>query len=459
MIKATRKDAYKLLHDGVVTLAEVEATGITVDVDFAEQQVDELSNAITVMEERLDRCSEVKLWRRLYGAQKFKLASDTQLRRVLFTELKHDYERETESGLPKVDDAALSAIGTTFTKRYSKWKKLVSTRTRLQGILTETINGVMHPFFQLHTARTYRSSSEDYNFQNMDRRNLEKAELVRRCFIPRVHKRSRKRGRLGELDYSRLEVMVSCCYHHDPALIADVTDPKRDMHRDMAEECYLLKRGQVNKPIRDCSKNSFVFPEFYGDYFRDCAKNLWNDITKRDLVTTDGVPLMEHLRDEGIKTYKKFEKHIEAVEHDFWHKRYTVYNKWREDLYKFYLRHGYVDMLTGFRCYEPMKRNEAWNRPIQGSAFHCLLWSLIQLNRWLKREKMESCIIGQIHDSIVNDYQPDEVGLVLQQAQQIMCVDIREAWKWIIVPLEVEAELAPVGGSWFDMEKVRIADA
>ena len=37
-----------------------------------------------------------------------------------------------------------------------------------------------------------------------------------------------------------------------------------------------------------------------------------------------------------------------------------------------------------------------------------------------------------------------------------MTKDIREYWKWIIVPLDIEAEISEVNGNWNEMEGVKI---
>ena len=69
---------------------------------------------------------------------------------------------------------------------------------------------------------------------------------------------------------------------------------------------------------------------------------------------------------------------------------------------------------------------------------------------------MRSLIIGQIHDSIVSDVHVNELDDFLEKCKTIMTQDVRRAWSWIIVPLGVEAEVSPVGGTWFDKETVVI---
>ena len=96
-----------------------------------------------------------------------------------------------------------------------------------------------------------------------------------------------------------------------------------------------------------------------------------------------------------------------------------------------------------------MSKNEVLNRPIQGPAFHCLLWSLNHMEDHLREGKFESIIIGQIHDEMVLDLVPDEREDVCALLRRVMCEDIREEWKWINVPLEVEMDITGVDESWY----------
>ena len=223
------------------------------------------------------------------------------------------------------------------------------------------------------------------------------------------------------------------------------------MHRDMACDCYLLEPAQVTKAIRYLGKNGFVFPEFYGSYYKQVAPAMWRAAERLELEEGPmGTPLMEHLL-QKFGGYPAFEDHIREVEHDFWYRRFPVYRKWRERWWIEYQRRGYFDTLTGFRCGGTvLGRNQSINYPVQGSAFHCLLWSLIQLDRWITDEGLDSRIVGQIHDSILQDMVPVEVPAYLAEARMIMRDDIRERWPWITLPLDIETEAAPVDGSWYE---------
>jgi DNA polymerase I-like protein with 3'-5' exonuclease and polymerase domains len=106
--------------------------------------------------------------------------------------------------------------------------------------------------------------------------------------------------------------------------------------------------------------------------------------------------------------------------------------------------------LTGFRLEGVFGRKDVINYPVQGSAFHCLLRCLIKVVKWLKRNKMASLVIGQIHDSKLGDVHEDELQEYLTYCHHVMTEELPAEWQWLIVPLEVGFDVAPAGGSWYD---------
>src|SRR5690606_34276136 len=140
----------------------------------------------------------------------------------------------------------------------------------------------------------------------------------------------------------------------------------------------------------------------------------------------------------------------------FWDERFPVYRDWKKSWYREYIRRGGFFTKTGFWIQGAYRRNQVINSPVQAAAFHCLLWSLIKLQKRMKKKKMRSKIVGQIHDSIVGDIHKNEVEDYLKMAKQTMTVDLPKAWKWIKIPLEIEAEVAPIDGSWYDKKEVKI---
>jgi DNA polymerase I-like protein with 3'-5' exonuclease and polymerase domains len=105
-------------------------------------------------------------------------------------------------------------------------------------------------------------------------------------------------------------------------------------------------------------------------------------------------------------------------------------------------------MYTGFICSGVMRKNEIVNYPIQGSAFHCLLKTFIKLDERMRKEKWNSHLIGQIHDSLVMDVDPNELDYIEGVLKQIVSEELPKEWPWIIVPLEIEVEVYGVDQPW-----------
>lgn len=455
-----KKRAFKLFFDGARALAEVEANGIRMDVPYLDKTIAEVESKISTLELQLEDFELAKKWRNIYGV-KTNYGSPVQMSKMLFEEMGYQSPETTASGRYKMDEKTLVKLNDPFVNNYLEVKKLQKILTTyLKGIRREVVDGYLHPFFNLHTTRTFRSSSNAPNFQNLPVRNPELGRMVRRAFI------AREGRHLVEVDYSGVEVCIAACYHKDPTMVEYIKDKSKDLHRDMATECFCLPASEMIDPVDDsdkkrikriryCGKNMFVFPQFYGDWYRDCAKALWGAVNSLDLKLRDGTSLKSHLAKLGFKNLKKYEGHIQRIETDFWEKRFPVYTQWKKSILKQYWRDRYLVTKTGFVVQGEMRKNEVINYPVQGTAFHCLLRSLswIVLEE-LKHRKMNTLIVGQIHDSIVADVPAEELSDFLGLVRYVMTERLPRAWDWINVPLDVEAEVAPLNGSWADKKAV-----
>lgn len=443
-----KPEAFELMMQGSQALTDVEENGMRIDVPYLDRMIKGTSHKIKELEHQLKEDEVYREWRKIYGS-KSDLGKREQLANVVFNVLGAESTQTTKGGKPKTSEEALESIDVPFVKRWINLEKLKKIRsTSLLGIRREVCDGFLRPVFNLHFAVTYRSSVRDPNSQNIPIRDQRLAKIVRRAFIPRSEDYA-----LLEVDYGALEFRGAACFWRDEEMVAYASDDSLDIHRDMAAECYKLKVNDVSKKARTHAKNSFVFPILYGSWYRNCATNLWAQIGRQNIETQDGVDLYTHLARKGIESYEQFELHIKKVEEHF-NKRFSHWSNEKEVWWSKYLKRGWFPMMTGFVCTGIYQRNDLMNYPIQGPSFHCLLWSLIQLNDWLKRNGMKSCIIGQIHDSIIMDVHRSEFDDVLAMCNYIMTKRIREEWNWIIVPLEIEAEAADT--NWFEKQEVPI---
>ena len=331
-LHAIRQEGYHLLHDGMVELSIVEANGIRIDTEKLAKTKADLRQKIEVLKQEIETSEVWGIWRKRFGP-KTNLTSRDQLATVLFEELGFKPTSETEGGRAATDEEALQNVDHPFVAqwvRHAKYEKTLG--TFLKGIEKEVVGDRLHPSFNLHTARTYRSSSDSPNFQNFPVRDKEIAELIRSQFI------ASKGSVLVENDFKGIEVSMAACYHHDPVFISYITTPGKDMHRDMAAQLYCLDPKDVSKDARYGAKNKFVFPQFYGDFYIACTRALWDWIGRGKLKGPDGKSLRKHLKKHGILRCGEcdpelspmddtFENHVQQVEDDFWNNRFMVYGQ------------------------------------------------------------------------------------------------------------------------------------
>jgi len=485
-MKPVDRRGYDLLHNGAIELAQLERNGVRVNLPYLEKTLTESKARIRELEEGMKKDPVWKTWVKRHG-QNAKITAPQQLGDILYKDMgytptawtaktAHMLEHERR---PKVDRAALEKIELPFVQDWLQAAKLRKAKGFLESIQRETIEGWFHPMFNLHLASTFRSSSgrdkeedlseRDTNFQNFPIRDGEMAELVRTCFIADDDDFA-----IGEFDYGVLEVRVGYCYHKDPTMKTYLLDPTTDMHRDTSMDCFILTRKELGgtakgmgKQIRYVAKNQMVFPQFYGSYFKQCAPAMWESIDKYKMTTADGTPLKKHLRRHGIKGLGTcihgedpesgtFEAHIQEVERKMWGERFVRYAQWKKEWWEEYQRRGWFKTKTGFRVEGIFRRNYVINNPVQGSAFHCDLQALIWIGQWLRKHKMKTKLFGQIHDSILARIHKKEMDDVLHACKYYMTELLPKRWDWIVIPLQIEAEVSPFGGSWHAKRKVAI---
>ena len=453
--------AFKLMQEGSQALAEVESHGIRIDTAYLDKAIEWSQEKIDEYDEEMREDDIYSAWQRRFGVRA-DVTSPKQFQTILFDEMglevKSWTSEDEQTRQPKMEEEALQHIDLPFVKTWIERRRMVKTRsTYLLGIRAELANGFLHPVFNLHFAQTFRSSSDSPNFQNFPNRNPKHRKIVRRAFIPYDDE-----SMLIEIDYGALEFRGAACFWQDPAMIAYASDPSLDIHRDMAAECYELDIDQVTKAVRSLAKNRFVFPTLYGSWYGAVGEGLWSAIEKENLTLPDGTSLYDHLATKGISslgstknpTPGTYQHHAKAVQEAF-ADRFPHWAKQKDIWWEQYLKNGWFRMKTGFVCSGVYSLNDLMNYPIQGASFHLLLWSLTRLNEWMKKKKMQSRIVGQIHDSIVSSVRKDELDDFMFMANKIMTQDVREHWDWVVTPLEIEAEGSDT--NWNEMKPLPLA--
>lgn len=453
---AGMENAFRFFMEGMDTLARVQSEGLPIDMDRAAKLKVELSGKYETAVARILENPDVQKWRVAHPGETFNPNSNKQLGEVLFDVCKLKPPHEVRD----VKEDTLAKLGTQLCRDVLEMRHWTKIRdTFLASYEREAVwddekdTHLIRPFFNLATGSgdannsgpcTYRSSADSPNFQNIPKRDKEMKKMLRNLFV------APPGFRYMEMDYKSLEVMVSASYHHDPQMIHYLQNPESDMHRDTACDMYIRTPEVLTKEERSSIKSGYVFASFYGANYKSCATRMWADMPKYT---------KEHLaKDCGIKTFKAWESHVQKADDIFWNQRFRVYNQWRQKEWQRYQDFGYVESYTGFRCRGPMGYTEATNRCIQGSAFHILLralsWDVRRINELAQEKGLQTRIIGQIHDAIIALVREGEENEIAAIVYRNGVERVSRAFPWICVPLVIEAEMSPTGGTWAEMQDV-----
>lgn len=425
--------AYDLFHEGTLSFTEMEKVGIHIDVPKAEKLHEDWGAELEALKAHIQDGPEGQKFKEVHGRpmKHNKKLSDHDLRTLLFDILKFKPLKQTKTSY-SVDAETLRTYAdeSELVRSELRFRKLFKLRnTYLEQFLNYQIDGFLYPDFNLHLPRSYRSSSSNPNFQNIPnpKRDPSTSELVeiRRIIIPRVG------NVLVEVDYGSMEVRILACQSEDPVLM-DYIFHDHDMHGDEAEHIFCIKKHELEKgewkKLRFWAKNGFVFPLFYGSYYKSIARYI--------PMPEDWYPTLPTYP----KRFAKWEAHIKDCEQKFWRK-YKKTREWQDQCLEAYQKLGYIDDgAWGFRRRGYISRNMIYNFPIQGPAFHCLLWTINQILIHRKDEwaSFSTLLCGEIHDALFFDCVPDELPKLQKFITKIMTEDIREANPWIKVPLLAE---------------------
>lgn len=441
----------ELFRSLINPLVNVEVHGMVIDKDVVAANIAKCND---IYNDIVRQIGEDRMVRSLWDEEKeehaFDFNSSSDLGHLLY-ELAGEEKAFTTKGKYLLDSATLERMPYPVTDNILEARRIAKIRdTYLANLDRESVwdskeqDYILHAVNNLHVADTFRSSSSGgINLQNIPSHDKRALSLVRSCILP-------QKGRciLGG-DFRALEVTIGCSIHHDRNMLSFL-ESGGDMHRATLLDTFVLTPEEADAMPKDMYKKfrgyakreNFCF--FYGGGAKLMGNTLWKDANHEPVV-------MEHLNSKRLGDYDRFMEHIRDVLTRLWEKQFPQYGQWRKDIYAFYQKHGYVDLVDGFRCYGPMSSMQATNAPIQGPASHVLLWSLGQIDRELKEKGMKSYIVNQIHDAMYLSVVKDEEEEVKRLMRKWMVEESANHFPWISAPLAVEVERTEYredGGNW-----------
>lgn len=435
-LDSTLIEGVKFFTKGSMTLSNIEQNGISFNNQDALVLEKELKDKLNEIEKRVLCSKELKKWNK---KELFRISAPQDITHLLFDILKYECKETTNTGKPKSDIESLKNYKLPIVQdclEWRKWQKVYN--TYIKSLTRENTNGIIHAFYHLHLVDSFRSSASNPNMQNLPKHDEEVYKMLRKLIVPR------KGYKIGEYDYGSMEVRCIACYNKDPNLIAYINNPNTDMHRDMAGMIFLKDKKDISSDERYVAKNSFVFPTFYGSYYKNTSTQLWENCSKETKI---------HLKEKGLKKLDDFITHVQNIEKVFWRDMFPIGYDWMQKTIKDFNKNGYMDSFTGFRYWGPLSNNQIINFRIQGSGFHCLLWTLNKLKKEFEKREYKSKLIGEIHDSMILDIWPEEEKEIDHLIWNIGTQKIREYWDWIIVPLIIEKSISNIDGNWSELSK------
>lgn len=450
-ISEDQEKARQLFRDTSEVFLDMQLNGLPVNENHYKEAHKSLTTKIDSLTTQLKIHPEILTFNK-ENQKEFSETSPKDLQKLLFEQMELKSTKKTPGGAKSVDAEVLKEIDNPITKVILGKRKALKLRdTYLAQSERECVDGYINPNFTLNIARSFRSSCLNPNLQNAPKRDKEAKEVVRKGIVPSPG------CVLMEVDYSGIEVSVSALYHKDPVFINYLISDDADMHTDLTLQLWNITKEQKTKELRFYTKNCWTFPQFYGDYFGNCAPNLWKNCVEGKLNLSDGTPLLTHLKEKKLHTLTRFTEHCKDVENDMWKRRFKVYTQWKNDINESYIKNGFVDTYLGFRFNDYLNKKQTTNFPVQSTAAHLLFWSLIQTTKKIQEHDLEAVLIGQIHDSMILDVPLDEINLMIKFIKQVCEVDLANNFPWVTIPMKVEIEISKSfehGGNFSEMEEV-----
>lgn len=373
----------------VPVLAAMEREGIKVDTNV----LSEMSGVLEIDMKQVEQ--------EIFGlaGEEFNIGSPKQLGVILFEKMKLvKNPKKTATGQYATGEDILSDLESEheIARKILDYRELQKLKSTYVDALPQLINpstGRIHTSFNQAVAATGRLSSTNPNLQNIPIRTPRGRE-IRKAFIPRSEDYV-----ILSADYSQIELRIMAAFSQDATML-EAFNKGIDIHASTASKVFNVALEEVTSDMRRKAK-MVNFGIIYG-------------ISAFGLAQRLGIA-----RGEASEIIKAYFQEFPAV------KSYMdmVINKAREQ--------KYVETILGRRRYladidsqnqttRGFAERNAINAPIQGSAADMIKIAMINIHDFMKREKLQSRMLLQVHDELVFDAHRDEIELLSHHVNELM---------------------------------------
>jgi len=341
--------------------------------------------------------------------KEFNLNSPKQLQEILYEDLEIPVSKKTPTGKPSTDEDTLQFLSESYElpKLILDFRSLNKLKTGYTDKLPLQISnktGRVHTSYQQAITATGRLSSTEPNLQNIPIKSSQ-GKKIRNAFVAEQGKK------IFAADYSQIELRIMAHLSGDENLLKAFKN-KIDIHSFTASEIFDIGIDKVSPDDRRSAK-AINFGLIYGMSSFGLSKQL-------------GISIPE------AKEYM-----------DIYFNRYPKIKFYMNEMIEFAKTKGYVETVYGRKLYLPeinskraQRRNyaerTAINAPVQGTAADIIKVAMIQIDKWLMKQKSKTKMIMQVHDELVFEIYENDIDSEVTNIVNIMqdCVNLN-------LPLEV----------------------
>jgi len=394
----------------IYVLSDLERAGVKIDRKALSDLSQDLAEQIVQIEKEVYESA----------GESFNMASPQQLGKILFEKLKLDPNaKKTKTGQWATGEEILSKLSDLHPivnqiLEFREMQKLKSTYIDALPQLMDLEERV-HTSFNQAVAATGRLSSTNPNLQNIPIRTARGRE-IRKAFVPRDENHL-----ILSADYSQIELRIMAHFAGDQTMTEAFRQGK-DIHAITASKIFKVGLEEVDSDMRRKAKTA-NFGIIYGISAFGLSQRL-------SIPRKEAADLIEAYFEEfpSIKGYMDKVIHM-AQEQGFVS---TILGRRR------YL----ADINSRNQTQRGFAERNAINAPIQGSAADLIKVAMIQVQNWMKTEKLKSQMVLQVHDELVFDAHMSEIDLLKEKVPHFMANAI---------PLQVPVEVGlGVGKNWFE---------
>lgn len=401
---------YKVEMPLMEVLAKMELEGVSLDEAWLKQESIDLENDLKQLEIKIfELCGE-----------EFNMNSPRQLGEILFEKMQLDPKaKKTKTGQYATSEDILQKLVSKheiipYILEYRTYQKLKSTYVDALPAQIDKDDHRVHTNFSQTTAATGRLASVNPNLQNIPIRTL-RGQQIRGAFVATEGKK------IISADYSQIELRLIAEISDETNMIQAFQNGE-DIHASTASKLFGIPLEEVTKTQRSQAK-TVNFGIVYGQSAFALAE-------QTGLSRSEAKQMI----DAYYETYPKLKEWMtEQV-----HKARKI---------------GYVETVLGrkrhlkdinsnnFVVRGHAERN-AVNAPIQGSAADIIKIAMINIDRKLEEENLETKMLLQVHDELLFESPVEEVPT----ATELIRIQMESAFE-TKVPLVVEVG---VGKNWLE---------